>query len=237
MIPMKSFSKLAFIFTIIIVSGCIKQERSDTTSIQPTVPMNVGDIKEFTANNLAVIFKKTLGDTIELSLLLLRVDEKEDSTNGDLEELILRVSLRNVQNYTTVHMTNLGGFNALTIQSTTAQFEVSLNNLLSVFYNLSFDSLLIDSVRIGRFNSLAKASDEDLQRYHADKFVTSRLLLLIEGDFSYQNVKSAIEKSFYGKTVGEYKGKMLIYPVNPFISNIRTGEINSDSTEHKRKSQ
>ena len=84
MIPMKSFSKLAFIFTIIIVSGCIKQERSDTTSIQPTVPMNVGDIKEFTANNLAVIFKKTLGDTIELSLLLLLVDEKEDSTNVDL---------------------------------------------------------------------------------------------------------------------------------------------------------
>lgn len=215
---MKISAKYVVISTIIIIFGCIKPEKSDTVPILPIIVMKVGDIKEFTANSLSVIFKKTPGDTVDLSLILLRTVGEEDSTNSDFEELILRVSLGNANYDTTIHLINLDGFIALSMQSTTFNFETSLNKLLGVFYNQSFDSLSIDSVRVGRFNSLDKVYDEDLQRYHADKFVTSRLLLEIEGDFSYETVQKAIEKSFYGKTVGEYRKNMLNYPKYPFTS-------------------
>ena len=216
---MKISAKYVVISTIIIIFGCIKPEKSDTALIRPRIVMKVGDIKEFTANNLSVIFKKSLGDTVDLSLILLRIVEEEDSPNSDIEELILRVSIGNAQNDTTVHLINLDGFNVLSMQSTTFNLETSLNKLLVVFYNQSFDSLSIDSARFGRFNSPAQVFDEDLQRYHADKFVTSRLLLVIEGDFSYETVQKAIEKSFYGKTVGEYRKNMLNYPIYPFNAN------------------
>lgn len=215
---MKISAKYVVISTIIIIFGCIKPEKSDTVPILPIIVMKVGDIKEFTANSLSVIFKKTPGDTVDLSLILLRTVGEEDSTNSDFEELILRVSLGNAHYDTTIHLINLDGFIALSMQSTTFNFETSLNKLLGVFYNQSFDSFSIDSVRVGRFNSLDKVYDEDLQRYHADKFVTSRLLLEIEGDFSYETVQKAIEKSFYGKTVGEYRKNMLNYPKYPFTS-------------------
>jgi len=216
---MKISAKNVVISTIIIIFGCIKPEKSDKALILPRIVMKVGDIKEFTANNLSVIFKKSPEDTVDLSLILLRIVEEEDSPNSDIEELILRVSIGNAQNDTTVHLINLDGFNALSMQSTTFNLETSLNKLIGIFYNQSFDSLSIDSVRVSRFNSLDKVYDEDLQRYHADKFVTSRLLLVIEGDFSYETVQKAIEKSFYGKTVGEYRKNMLYYPKYPFNAN------------------
>ena len=222
-----SLPNLVVISAIITIFGCIDHKQSETLLIQPVIPMKVGDIKEFTLNNLSVIFRKTLSDTFDLSLILLRAVGDEDSTNTDLEELILRVSLRKAQHDTTIHLSNLAGFNALTTQSVTFNLEISLKNLLSVFYNQSFDSLSIDSVRHGRLNSLAVA-DEDLQRYHADKFVTSRLLLVIEGDYSLDTVQRVSEKSFYGKTIGEYRRKGLTFPENPFISKFRLNELKSD---------
>lgn len=224
---MISLPNLVVISAIITIFGCIDHKQSETLPIQPVIPMKVGDIKEFTSNNLSVIFRKTLSDTFDLSLILLRAVGDEDSTNTDLEELILRVSLRKAQDDTTIYLSNLAGFNALTTQSATFNLEISLNDLLSVFYNQSFDSLLIESVRHGRSNSLV-AADEDLQRYHADKFVTSRLLLVIEGDFSFDTVQSVLEKSFYGKTIGEYRRKGLTFPENPFISKFRLNELKSD---------
>lgn len=214
---MISIPNLVVISAIIIIFGCIDHKRSETLPIQPAIPMKVGDIKEFTSNNLSVIFRKTLSDTFDLALILLRAVGDEDSTDTDLEELILRVSLRKAQHDTTIHLSNLEGFNALTTQSVTFNLEISLNNILSVFYNQSFDSLSIDSVRHGRLNSIV-VSDEDLQRYHADKFVTSRLLLVLDGNFSFDTVQSVLEKSFYGKTIGEYRRKGLTFPENPFIS-------------------
>ena len=216
---MKISPKSIVISTIIIVFGCIKPEKSDTAPILPIIVMKAGDIKEFTANNLSVIFKKSLGDTLNLSLILLISAEEKDSTNTELEELILKVSLARAQNDTTVHLTNLDGFNALSMQSTTFNLETSLYKLLEVFYNQSFDSLSIDSARFGRFNSPTQVSDEDLQRYHAEEFVLSRLLLAIQGNFSYETVQKAIENAFYGKTVGEYRKNMLNYPKYPFNAN------------------
>lgn len=224
---MTSLPNLIVISAIITIFGCIDHKRSETLPIQPAIPMKVGDIKEFTSNKLSVIFRKTLIDTFDLALILLRATRNEDSTDTDLEELILRVSLKRAQHDTTIHLSNLAGFNALTSRSATFNLEISLNDLLSVFYNQAFDSLSIDSVRHGRLNSLV-AADEDLQRYHSDKFVTSRLLLVIEGDFSFETVQSVIEKSFYGKTIGEYKRKGLTFPENPFISKIRLNELKSD---------
>ena len=224
---MISLPNLVVISAIIIIFGCIDHKQSETLPIQPVIPMKAGDIKEFTSNNLSVIFRKTLSDTFDLSLILLRAVGDEDSTNTDLEELILRVSLRKAQHDTTIHLYNLAGFNALTTQSVTFNLEISLNDLLHVFYNQSFDSLSIESVRHGRLNSLV-AADEDLQRYHADKFVTSRLLLVIEGDFSLDTVQRVTEKSFYGKTNGEYGRKGLTFPENPFISKFRLNELKSD---------
>lgn len=224
---MINLPNLVVISAIITIFGCIDHKRSETLPIQPVIPMKVGDIKEFTLNNLSVIFRKTLSDTFDLSLILLRAAGDEDSTDTDLEELILRVSLMRAQHYTNIHLSSLAGFNALTTRSVTFNLEFSLNDLLSVFYNQTFDSLSIDSVRRGRLNSLA-AADEDLQRYHADKFVTSRLLLVVEGDFLFDTVQKVLEKSFNGKTIGEYRRKGLTFPENPFISKIRLNELKSD---------
>ena len=224
---MISLPNLVVLLAIITIFGCVDHKRSETLPIQPVIPMKVADIKEFTSNNLSVIFRKTLSDTLDLSLILLRAVGDEDSTDTDLEELILKVSLRKAQHDTTIYLSSLAGLNALTTRSVTFNLEISLNDLLSVFYNQTFDSLAIDSVRHGRLNSLA-AAEEDLQRYHADKFVTSRLLLVIEGDFSFDTVQKVLEKSFYGKTIGEYRRKGLTFPENPFISKIRLNELKSD---------
>lgn len=226
--------KLAILLTLFTLIGCIKKDHKVTSSIQPIIPMNIGEVREFMTNGLNVIFKKTINNTFDLSLILLGSNEEEDSSISDIDELILRASLLNTKSDTIVHLYNLQEFNALTIQSSTAQFNSAFKKLLNVFYNQSYDSLLIDSVRIGRLNSLHKLSDEDLQRYHADKFVTSRLLFVIEGNFSYETVQNAVERSFYDKTIGEFDPNSLKYPENPFNLNVRSTELNTESTGQMR---
>ena len=227
--------KFAILFALIMIIGCTKKDQTEMSTIQPVLPMKAGEIREFTANGLFVIFKRANSDTFNLSLFLLGTDGEEDSSLAGIEELILRTSLIKEENDTTVLLVSSHGFTALTVKSKTAKFETSLEELLSVFYNQSFDSTIVDSVRMGRLNSLPEVNDEDLQRYHADKFVTSRLLCVIEGNFSHETVQYAIEKSFYGRTVGEYRRKVLKFPQNPFISKFRSREVNSDSTAQKRK--
>jgi len=225
--------KFAIIFALITIIGCTKKDQMEMSSIQPVLPMKVGEIREFTANGLFVIFKRVNSDTFDLSLFLLGIAGEEDSSLAGIEELILRTSLIKGENDTTVLLVSSEGFTALTVKSTTVKFETSLKELLNVFYNQSFDSSIVDSARMRRLNSLPKVSDEDLQRYHADKFVTSRLLCVIKGNFSHETVQNAIEKSFHGRTVGEYRPKVLKFPQNPFISKFRSGEVNSDSTAQK----
>ena len=222
------------LLTLFTLIGCIKKDQKVTNSIQPIIPMNIGEVREFTTNGLNIIFKRTVSDTFDLSLFLLGSDEKGDSTISAIDELILRASLIKSQSDTIVHLYALQEFNALTIRSSIVQFESALKKLLNVFYNQSFDSLLIESAGMGRFKSMPELSDEDLQRYHADKFVTSRLLCVIEGNFSYETVQNAVKRSFYDKTIGEFDSKALKYPENPFILDFRSIEQNTDSTAQKR---
>lgn len=231
---MIKISILVVQITLFTLIGCIKKDQKVISSIQPIIPMNIGEVREFTANGLSIIFNRTISDTFDLSLFLLGSDENGNSTIPDIDELILRASLIKSKNDTTVHLYALHGFNALTIRSSTVKFESALKKLLNVFYNQSFDSLLIESAGIERFELVPELSDEDLQRYHADKFVTSRLLCVIEGNFSFETVQNAVKRSFYGKTIGEFDPKALKYPENPLILNVRSAELYSDSTTQMR---
>jgi len=52
--------KLAILLTLFTLIGCIKKDHKITSSIQPIIPMKIGEVREFMTNGLNVIFKKTL---------------------------------------------------------------------------------------------------------------------------------------------------------------------------------
>lgn len=63
--------------------------------------------------------------------------------------------------------------------------------------------------------SISGITLEDMVRYHTDKFVTSRMLLVVVGNLTLDGLKSKVETSFGSQTTGMYKAKM---PSDPHMA-------------------
>lgn len=64
----------------------------------------------------------------------------------------------------------------------------------------------------GTESSISGITLEDMFRFHSDKFVTSRMLLVIVGNLTLEGLKSKVESSFGSRTVGMYRAVKLSEP-------------------------
>lgn len=169
--------------------------------------MKYNELREFYVNGLKVMFKKVESDTFYSSLYLLNYFNAEDGPLNRYSELILRATMLSKEVVSAIILNRSSQYVALSIESIDSSFENIFDEMIEIFYTQSFDSSYVqaaaaeinaDRDSVGSFIP----TSEDLQRYHADNFVTSRMLLFIEGDFSFDRIQNSVEKSFGDKTIG-----------------------------------
>ena len=169
--------------------------------------MEYSELREFYVNSLKIMFKKVDSNTFYTSLYLLTDFNAEDTTLNGYSELILRATMLSNEVDSLILLNKSSQYVALSIESIDSSFENRFNEMIDIFYNQSFDSSSVQEAAAeiyanGDLVVSSSPTSEDLQRYHADNFVTSRMLLYIVGDFSFEQILNSVERSFGNKTIG-----------------------------------
>ncbi len=204
---MHAVTSILIALSIFSIFGCTKGSLVQEESKYLPKPMKYNELREFYVNGLKVLFKKVKSDTFYSSLYLLNYSNVEDTTFYRYSELILTATMLSNETVSPILLNRSSKYVALSIEFVDSSFEDIFNEMIDIFYTQSFDSSFVqaaaDEIYADRdsVDSFTPTS-EDLQRYHADNFVTSRMLLFIEGDFSFEPIQNSVEKSFSDRTIG-----------------------------------
>ena len=204
---MHAVTSILIAFSIFSVFGCAKMKLVQEESKYLPKSMKYNELREFDVNGLKVMFKKVESDTFYSSLYLLNYFNAEDGTLNVYGELILRATMLSNEAVSAILIDGSSPYVALSIESIDSSFENIFDEMIGIFYNQSFDSSYVQAA-VAEINADRDSvvsfipTSEDLQRYHADNFVTSRMLLFIEGDFSFDRIQNSVERSFDDKTIG-----------------------------------
>jgi len=175
---------------IISCTGDIVKEKQ---VLKPSDPLDFGESKLIKKHGLSVYFKKMEIDSFALIFLLRNDSIIADSLPMNINEIILSISLQSLAVDTGFSVISKNYYTRLSIRSIKSKLESIFNQAVDIIYNQSFHSTLYMNDGI---------DSEDLQRYHSDKFVTSRMACIIIGNFEMRYIESFIEKRFYDRTVG-----------------------------------
>lgn len=222
---MHAVTSILIVLSIFSIFGCTKVNLVQEESKYLPKPMEYNELREFYVNGLRVLFKKVESDTFYSSLYLLNYFDAQDTTFYRYSELILTATMLSNETVSQILLNRSSRYVALSIESVDSSFEDIFNEMTDIFYNQSFDSSSVQAAAAEIFAGRDSVDSftptgEDLQRYHADNFVTSRMLLFIEGDFSFQAIQNSIEKSFGDRTIGLIPENDLRDLIDPGIRNI-----------------
>jgi len=200
-------SSILIAISIFSILECadVKLVKEETTFLPKSMEYN--ELREFYVNGLKVMFKRVDSDTFYSSLFLLNDFNAEGITLNWYSELILRATMLSNEVDSLILLNKSSRYVALSIESVDSSFENNFNEMIDLFYNQSFDSSSVQAAA-AEFNANGDSvvsfspTSEDMQRYHADNFVTSRMLLYIVGDFSLEQILNSVERSFGNKTIG-----------------------------------
>lgn len=185
------------VITVTIIIGCTGSKPLDKQELASSTSIAFGETRSTQLYGLSVEFKKMETDSFAIFFLISNDSSQTDSLPININEVILRNSLQSRGVGSEFRLIFTKKQTQLSIRSRKQQFESIFNRSLEIVYNQSFDSSLIVNNGIGT---------EDLQRYHSDKFVTSRMACAIVGDFELSYIESLIERNFSNRTIGaEYK--------------------------------
>ena len=206
------------IILVLFVISCTGDIIKEKQVLKPFIPLNFGESKIIKKYGLSVEFKKMETDSFALIFLLSKDSTEVDSLPININEVILGISLQSQEVDSGFRLNSINKYTKLSIRSEKSKIESIFHQAVGIIYNQSFDSTLI---MIDGINS------EDLQRYHSDKFVTSRMVCVIIGNFELEYIESLIERNFYDRTVGTGSTKDL----NFILDNIYFKKIGFDSTK------
>ena len=189
-------TKHLFLYPIVMalfVLGCSTGIIKDKQALKPVIALDFGESKFFKKHGLSVIFRKMETDSFALIFLLSNDSTMTDSLPMNINEIILGISLRSQGADTGFTLNSMNYFTRLSIRSIRSQLDSIFHQAVDMVYNQSFDSDLTITSGI---------DSEDLQRYHSDKFVTSRMGCLIIGNFELKQIENLVDRHFYDRTVG-----------------------------------
>ena len=189
-------TKLLFLNPIILalfVISCTGDLVKEKQVLKSSNPLDFGESKLIKKHGLSVNFKKMETDSFALIFLLSNDSTATDSLPMNINEIILSISLQSQAVDTGFRLISMDYYTRLSIRSKKSEIDSIFHQAVDIIYNRSFDSSLdiIDGIE-----------SEDLQRYHSDKFVTSRMACVIIGNFEMKYIESLIERHFYDRTVG-----------------------------------
>lgn len=177
------------LFVISCTSDIVKEKQV----LKPSIPLDFGESKLIKKHGLLVNFKKMETDSFALIFLLSNDSTMTDSLPMNMNEIILSISLQSQEIDTGFRLISMNYYTRLSITSIKSKIDSIFHQAVDLIYNQSFDSTL---------NIIDGIDSEDLQRYHSDKFVTSRMACVIIGNFELKYIESLIERHFYNRTVG-----------------------------------
>ena len=202
------------LFFISCSGGIVKEKQV----LKPYIPLNFGESRLIKRYGLSVEFKKMETDSFALIFLLSNDSTETDSIPMNINEVILGISLQSQGVDSGFRLISTNFYTRLSIRSEKSNIEALFHQAVGIIYNQSFDSAL---------NMIDGIDSEDLQRYHSDKFVTSRMACVIIGNFELEYIESLIERYFYDRTVGTGSIKDFDFT----LDNIYFKSTGSDSTE------
>ncbi len=206
------------IILALLVISCTGDIVKEKQALKPLNPLDFGESILIKKHGLSVNFKKMETDSFALIFLLNNDSTLADSLPMNINEIILSISLQSQEADTGFSLIFMNYYTRLSIRSIRSKIDSIFHQAVDIIYNRSFDSSLdiIDGIE-----------SEDLQRYHSDKFVTSRMACLIIGNFELKYIESLIERHFYDRTVGTG----LITDFNFLLDEIYFKSTGLDSTE------
>ena len=213
----KHFILNPIIFVLFVVS-CTGDIVLEKQVLKPSIPLNFGESRLLKKYGLTVEFKKMKTDSFALIFLFSKDSTETDSLPINIIEVILGISLQSQEVDPGFSLISKNKYIELSIRSEKSKIESIFHQAVSIIYNQSFDST---------FNKSDGTYSEALQRYHSDKFVTSRMVCVIIGNFELEYIENIIERDFYDRTVGTGS----IKEINYSLDNIYFKNIGFDSTE------
>ena len=181
------------IILALFVISCTGDIVKEKQVLKPFIPLDFGESKLIKKHGLSVNFKKMETDSFALIFLLSNDSTPTDSLPMNINEIILSISLRSQEVDTEFKLITMNYYTLLSIRSIKSKIDSIFHQAVDIIYNQSFDSTL---------SVLDGTGSEDLQRYHSDKFVTSRMACVIIGNFELKYIESLIKRHFYDRTVG-----------------------------------
>ena len=221
---MRGITSILIAISIFSIFGCARAKLVQEESNYLPKSMEYNELREFYVNGLWVMFKKVESDTFYSSLYLLNDFNAEDITLNQYGELILKATLLSNEVDSLILLNRSSQYVTLSIESIDSSFENIFDEMIDIFYNQSFDSSYVQAAAAeinANDDSVVSfiPTSENLQRYHADNFVTSRMVLFIEGDFSLEQIHDIVKRSFGDKTIG-------LVPENDLRDSIDLGSRN-----------
>ena len=222
---MRGITTILIALSIFSISGCARAKLVQEESNYLPKSMEYNELREFYVNGLKVMFKKVESDTFYSSLYLLNDFNAEDITLNQYGELILKATLLSNEVDSLILLNRSSQYVTLSIESIDSSFENIFDEMIDIFYNQSFDSSYVQAAAAeinANDDSVVSfiPTSENLQRYHADNFVTSRMVLFIEGDFLLEQIHDIVKKSFGDKTIGLVPENDLRDSIDPGSRNI-----------------
>ena len=209
------------IILALLVISCTGDIIIEKQALKPLIPLHFGESRLIKKNGLLLNFKKMEIDSFALIILLSNDSTLTDTLPKSINEIILSISLQSQEADTGFRLIFMNYYTRLSIRSIKSKLDSIFHQAVNIIYNKSFDSTL---------DILDGINSEDLQRYHSDKFVTSRMGAIIIGNFELKYIESLIERHFYDKTVGTGS----IKDFNFLLDEIYFKNAGLDSTEIDR---
>lgn len=184
---------LNLIIMVLFVFSCTGGIVKEKQVLKPTVKLAFGESKLINIHGLSVNFMKMESDSFALIFLLSNDSTLADTLSMNPNKIILTASLQSMTVDSGFRLISMNRHTRLSIRLIRTEFETIFQQAVDLIYNQSFESTL---------NIIDGINSEDLQRYHSDKFVTSRMVCIIIGNFELKQIESLIDSHFYNKTVG-----------------------------------